>query len=198
MHVDYASLVDERGQPFNARLGEALQALVPRLQRDFPALTDPAVITEVLEMAGRRIVARERRLGSLESSDELRVYAWVTVRRIAAARLQHSSNAVARGTLGSERSMAILAATPSRTDTPERIEAEVLLSEVMARLTDQDRDFCALKLDGYSTKEIADRRSMSTSRVDTLFFRLGQKLRNLSRGGAPHARRQTQEMRRTR
>ena len=198
MLLDHLSLVDERGQPFNARLHGALRDLVPRLQRDFPALNDPTEISAVLEQAGRRIAAREQRLGTLGPVEQLRGYAWVTLRRAAAARLQQSGSVVARASLGSEKSTVALATTPSRIGTSEQVEAAVLLGEVMARLTVRERAVCQLKLQGWSAREIAQRQGTSVSRVNTLFFRLGQKLRNLAGGGTPHVKRHTQEMRRVR
>jgi len=96
MQPNHVSLVDEYGQPLNARLQGALATLAPRLQRQFPTLNDDCTVTEVLEEAGRRIAAREERKGPL---DQLHSYAWVVVKRMAALRLRHDEWAVASATL---------------------------------------------------------------------------------------------------
>ena len=193
MRSDRISLVDERGQPLSARVHNVLADLVPRLQRQFPGLNDACAMTEVLEEVARKIAGREQRGGPLR---ELHTYAWVIARRTAAARLRASSSVVARATVASDKSGAVLAATPSRVGTSDQIEAEVLLHEVMARLTVPERVVCRLKLRGWSTKEIAVRQGTSVASVNSLFYRLGQRLRNLAGGGAPDGKRDIRKMRR--
>ncbi len=51
-----ALLVDPYGRPLDDRLQVVLRAMVPRLRRDFPAIRDDVLITDVLEQAGRSIV----------------------------------------------------------------------------------------------------------------------------------------------
>ena len=76
-HLRRPRLLDESGNPFNTRVEGVLSYLVPRCQRQFPALRDDLALTEVLEEAGRRIARREARSGPIE---KLHGYAWVTIR----------------------------------------------------------------------------------------------------------------------
>ena len=54
-HPAKPDFLDDTGRPLAAHIQGVLRVLAPRLQRRFPALKDPAVITDVLEEAGRRI-----------------------------------------------------------------------------------------------------------------------------------------------
>src|SRR6266542_2388528 len=73
-HLQNLRLLDEHGKPLSARIEGVLTRLLPRFQRQFPALQDEVALTELLEEAGRRIANREERLGSIE---KLHGYAWV-------------------------------------------------------------------------------------------------------------------------
>ena len=56
-------LLDANGKPLDERLDKALNDLVPRFRRRFPAIQDEVEITEVFEEAAHRIEKRERQSG---------------------------------------------------------------------------------------------------------------------------------------
>jgi DNA-directed RNA polymerase specialized sigma24 family protein len=181
MHLNHVWLVDEYGQPFSARLHDALTAIAPRLQQDFPMLKDLYVLTEVLEETARRIVAREERGGPLR---ELQTYAWVIATRTAALRLSQGGWAVVGATLPSEQSEPALANLPSAVATVEQMEAEILAHELDAQLSPEDRDLCLCKRARLSTEEIAIRHGISLVAVRTRWHRVKGKLHSLMTSGA--------------
>lgn len=170
-------LLDERGNPLSDRIETVLTRLLPRFQRQFPALQDEVAITEVLEEAGRRIANREQRAGPIE---KLHGYAWVTLRSVATSWMRRGSSRLAGKTLPSDESRAALNAVPAESGTPEEMERAILLRELLARLTPEERYVCVRKKDGYSSQEIARRCGSTVAAVDTLFSRTKQKMRRLS------------------
>ncbi len=175
-HLQNLRLLDEHGKPLSARIEGVLTRLLPRFQRQFPALQDEVALTELLEEAGRRIANREERLGSIE---KLHGYAWVTLRNVATSRMRRGSSRLVQKTLGSAESQAVLSSAPAEFGTPEQIEQDILLREVLAQLTPEERLVCIWKKAGFSSQEIARHRGSSPAAVDTLFSRTKQKIRKL-------------------
>jgi len=173
MQPNHVSLVDEYGQPLNARLQGALATLAPRLQRQFPTLNDDCAVTEVLEEAGRRIQAREERQGPL---DQLHSYAWVVVKRMAALRLRHDEWAVASATLASDESTTAFDGLPSRIGTAEQIEARILFQQLYAHLTQEERHLVKARQGGLSMEDIALQQRTSLLSVSTTWRRVKRKL----------------------
>jgi hypothetical protein len=57
-------LLDERGQPLNTRLERLLRRFIPRLRKQFPAISDDELeLTEILEEGGRRFGRWEQQSG---------------------------------------------------------------------------------------------------------------------------------------
>jgi RNA polymerase sigma factor (sigma-70 family) len=175
-----SDFLDESGRPLGAHIQRVLRDLVPKFQRRFPSLQDAAVITEVLEEAGRKISDHERRSGPIV---KLHGYAWVTVRSVAMSTMRRGSMRVERATVRSDESHAILSRLPSEFGSAERIENAILLDEILARLSPDERMVCVWKKAGFSSKEIADRLGTSVGAVDTLFHRVKQKIQNAVQGG---------------
>ena len=169
-------LLDENGHPLSDRLEQVLCRLAPRLRRQFPALNDEVVVAEVLEEAARRITEQEKRCGVIE---KLHGYAWVTIRHVAISRMRRTSIRLAQNTLESEASQVALSSAASTRGSPEEIERDVLLHEILAQLTPEERLICIWKKAGFSSKQIAKRRRSSAAAVDTLFCRVKQKIRRL-------------------
>jgi RNA polymerase sigma factor (sigma-70 family) len=180
------SYVDERGRPFEAHIQEVLRSLVPRLRRTFPTLQDEAVITDVMEQAGRRIADAEVRLGTIH---DLHAYAWVAVRSVAVSMFRQSR--VAQRTLEFGSSESILASTPSEVGSPAEIEREILLREIMSMLTPDERQLLFWKKAEFSSREIAARRGMTVRALDMAYARLRKRIREALEGRAPAARRRT-------
>ena len=173
MHTHFVLLLDEFGQPLSARLQSVLLPLAPRLQRQFPALTDDCTRTEVLEESGRRIAAREDRKGPL---DNIHAYAWVVVRRMAALRLRHDQWAVASATLTSADSEIALRGMPSGFATSEQIYNSILYKELLAHLSPLEQQIAKGKSAGHSDDEIARGCGTSCRTIFNAWRRLKRKM----------------------
>ena len=167
-------LLDSDGRPFHPRIERVLCQLVTRLRREFPALRDEVTVTEVMEEAGRRIRAREERGGEVE---RLHGYAWVTVRSVATSRMRLGSTRLIQRSIEPEAAGARLSAIRATVGTAEDVERRLLLRELLATLSREERLVCLWKQAGFSSQEIADHRGRSVEAVDTMFSRAKQKLR---------------------
>ena len=172
-HLQTIRLLDSDGQPFHPRIERVLIQLLPRLRREFRAMQDEVGVAEIMEEAGRRIRHRERR-GPIE---RLHGYAWVTVRSIAVSRMRLGAAQVLQRTLPPDAAEARLAATPSTAGTADDIERRLLLRELLATLSKEERLICLWKQAGFSSQEIATHRGRSVEAVNTIFSRAKQKLR---------------------
>lgn len=173
-----ATFVDEHGQPLHAHVQRVLREVAPRLQRQFPSVRDEVTITDILEEAGRKIQRHEQQAGPIE---KLHAYAWVTVKSIATSTVRRSSMRLARATLEPDVSDVVLGSLRSSTGTAEQIETDILLRETLTQLTPEERMICALKRLGFSGREIAQHEGTSVERVNTFFFRLKRKIRDVLR-----------------
>lgn len=173
------ALLDESGSPLGPHIQRVLRDLVPRLQRQFPSLKDEVVLAEILEEAGRKIADHEQRSGPIE---KLHAYAWVSVRSVATSRMRRGSMRIARATVDSEEGESVLAALRSSSGTAEQIEADILIEQLLAHLTPEERLICIWKRFGFSSREIAREQGTSVSRVNTFFHRVKRKIRNALRG----------------
>jgi DNA-directed RNA polymerase specialized sigma24 family protein len=175
------ALLDDAGHPLSPRLQRVLGDIAPRFRHRFPALSDELLVTEVLEEAGRRIADHERASGPVDNLD---AYAWVTVLNGARSRMRHSSMRLVRSTLGSQESQAAFGRLRSTHGAPEQIEADILVQQVLAQLTTEERWLCVRKQWGFSSREIAREQGTSVARVNTLFYRVKRKIRNALRGAS--------------
>jgi len=178
-HRATIGLIDETGQPFGAHIDSVLRALLPRLEREFPSLRDETVLVEVLEEAGRKIADHERRDGPIE---KLHAYAWVAIRSVATSRLRRGSMRIARATFAGDDALDVLGTVQASIGTPEQIEAEILVRELLAQLTPEEQLLCVAKRLGFSSKEIAEEQGTTVERVNTFFHRVKQKMRDALRG----------------
>lgn len=166
-------LIDGDGQPFEGRITKVLHQIAPRLRREFPALEDDVAVTEVLEEAGRRIVQRESKRGPLE---RLYGFAWVTIQNVARSRLRTRKSQVARLEARGEEFIVPLVAQEG---SPEQIERDLLLKELLSNLSEEEQEIILWKKLGLSTAEIAERQQRTPGAVDVLFYRIKQKFRDL-------------------
>ena len=173
--VGKQTLLDADGLPLDPRIAGVLRELLPRFRNRFLTLDDEVLVSEVFEEAGQRIRDCEAASGPVNN---LRAYAWTTVVNVARSRLRLSSMRMARATLDSKASQAVLGAMKSRDGTAEQIEADILLEEVLATLTAEERALCMRKQSGFSSREIAKEQGTSVARVDTLFYRIKRKFRD--------------------
>jgi len=182
-HRATIGLLDDTGQPFGAHIDSVLRALLPRLEREFPTLRDETVLVEVLEEAGRKIADHERRDGPIE---KLHAYAWVAIRSVATSRLRRGSMRIARATFAGDDALDVLGTVQASIGTPEQIEAEILVRELLAQLTPEEQLLCVAKRLGFSSKEIAEEQGTTVERVNTFFHRVKQKMRVALRGHDPN------------
>jgi RNA polymerase sigma factor (sigma-70 family) len=164
------------GNPLSPRIQGVLRDLLPRFRNRFLTLDDEVLVIEMLEEAGRRVTAGEAVAGPAEN---LEAYAWTTLVNVARTRLRHSSMKLARATLGSEASEAVLETIRSPNGTPEQIESGILVRELIGKLSAEERQLIARKQFGYSSREIAREQGTSPARVDMLFHRLKRKCREV-------------------
>src|ERR1700730_13926625 len=185
---DTHAFIAEAGHPLSARLQRVLDDIAPRLRHRFAALGDELFVTDVLEEAGRRIAGQEGTSGLVDNLD---AYAWVTALNVARSRIRHSSMRLVRSTLESHASEAVFETLPSARDTPEQIEAAILVQQVLAPLTAEERWLCDRKQSGLSSREIAREQGTSVARVNMLFYRVKRKIRSAlhaAKAGAPVSR----------
>lgn len=168
--------IDFNGSFLPERIQRVLDDLSPRLRRQFPALQDDAVLAEVLEEAGRRLVLRETRGEAIE---RLHSYAWVTLRSVATSRMRLGATQVLQRTLRSEASQARLASSQAVVGSVAEIERRILLREILAHLSREERLICVWKKAGFTTEQIARFQGRSVTAVDTIFCRAKQKIRRL-------------------
>lgn len=176
------TLLGVAGEPLDSRIAGALYRLVPKFRRQFPHLVDEAVITELLEKAGQRLVAREKSGGPIA---KLHGYAWVTLRSVALSELRRGALRVARRTLESDAGLSRLATLPARFGRPEDVERAALLRELLSTLSREERLICVWKKAGFSSQEIAKRLGGSAGGIDTIFCRAKAKLRKAASLSAP-------------
>jgi DNA-directed RNA polymerase specialized sigma24 family protein len=81
-------------------------------------------------------------------------------------------------TVNSQDAHTLIGGAVATYGTPEEIERHILLREVLATLTEEERLICILKKAGFSSQEIAARRGGSAAAVDTLISRIKQKVRD--------------------
>lgn len=73
----------------------------------------------------------------------------------------------------------VLASARAVNGSAEEIERDILLREVLGKLSREERLVCVWKRAGFSSQEIAKHQRRSVAAVDTLFSRAKQKLRRL-------------------
>lgn len=175
--ADRITLVDERGAPLDPRVARVLTQMRGRLRRQFPACRDEQMTVDVLEEAGRRLLRRERQVGLIAN---LHGYAWVTVRSVMMSRLRRRDMRLMERTVSSRHGEALLASRRATRHTAADLERRVLLGQVLAVLSRDERRVCAMKAAGYSTGEIARQLGRSAASVDTFYSRAKAKARRLT------------------
>jgi DNA-directed RNA polymerase specialized sigma24 family protein len=174
--ADRHTLLDDDGSPLSPRIQSVLRALRLRFRSRLQRIDDELFVTEVFEEAGRRIVAHEAEHGQVE---DLEAFAWTVVLNVARSRLARSSMRIIDATLDHEASDAVLRALPARDGTREQIETDILVQQILARMTPEERDLYWSKAWGHSVREIARACGKSEGHVNTLVWRMRLKIRDL-------------------
>jgi RNA polymerase sigma factor (sigma-70 family) len=176
--ADRHTFLNDDGSPLHARFQAVLRALRARFRNRLPRLDDDLFVTEVFEEAGQRVSAHEAEHGSV---DNLEAFAWTTVLNVARSRLGRSSMRIVGATLDAEASDAVLRTLHASDGSREQIETDILVQQILARLTPEERDLYYWKAWGHSTREIARRCGKSEGHVNTLVYRMRLKIRDLLR-----------------
>jgi RNA polymerase sigma factor (sigma-70 family) len=169
--------IDEHGAPVEPRVEAALLQMRGKLRRHFPACRDELTAAEVFEEAARRLARRERRDGRI---DNLPAYAWVTLRSVMTSRLRRGDARLEARIVRSGRVDALLASRLATRHTAGEVERSVLLGEVLAALTADERTVCGMKAEGFSASEIAHAMGRSPASIDTLYSRAKARARRLT------------------
>jgi len=171
------TLLDRSGQPFHVTVATVLEELASRVRRRFPTLAaDDALLISVLEEAGERIQRQQRAKGSIE---QLHWYAWRAVQRAAVSHLRRKRVQMWQATVQRRNGPEVLADWPSVLVTPQRIEQQILLRQVLARLTPRERAVCVRKFLGYTSEEIAQAAGSTPHAIDLVFARAKRRIRAL-------------------
>ena len=176
------TFLDGDGSPLNPRIQRVLCDLRLRFRRRLPRIDDDVFGTEVFEEAGRRIVAYEVEHGRVE---DLEAFAWTVVLNVARSRLARSSMRVIGATLDHEASDAVLRALHARDGSREQIETDILVQEILAHMTPEERDLYYRKAWGHSVRDIARACGKSEGHVNTLVYRMRLKIQDLLRSTRP-------------
>jgi DNA-directed RNA polymerase specialized sigma24 family protein len=174
--ADRHTFLDGDGNPLDERIQSVLRTLRLRFRRQLPRLDDDLFVTEVFEEGGRRIVAHEAEHGRVE---DLEAFAWTVVLNVARSRLARSSMRLVTETLSSAASDAVIQGLHARDGTREQIESDILVQEILAHLTPQERDLYFRRAWGHSSREIARACGTTAGNVNTLVYRMNLKIRDL-------------------
>jgi RNA polymerase sigma factor (sigma-70 family) len=180
-------LIDEHGALVDPRVEGALLQMKGKLRRRFPACRDELTAAEVFEEAARRLTRRERRAGRI---DNIHAYAWVTLRSVMSSRLRAGAARLDERTIRSQSADRLLASRLATRHTAREVEHRVLLGELLAALSRDERRVCAMKAEGFSAGEIATAMGRSPGSIDTLYSRAKARARRLASRGKPSRRSQ--------
>ena len=174
--ADRHTFLDSDGSPLDARIQSVLRDLRPRFRRRLPRLDDDVFVTEIFEEAGQRIAAHEAEHGRAAN---LEAFGWTTLLNVARSRVARSSMRLVDATLGPDASDAVLRTLHAQTGTREQIETDILIQQILAHLQPEERDLYYWKAWGYSSRRIARALGTSEGNVNTLLYRMRQKIREL-------------------
>lgn len=173
-HLRHFRLLDEKGKPLDSRVEGLLLRLVRRFRRWFPALRDDCVVNEVFEDAGRKLAKREKQIGTIDKPYE---YAWVTLKNTGTSWLRRPSSQLEQHSLTADESDAVLSAMPAAYGSADSIEHDILMQQVVAHLTPEERLVFVLKVwSGFTSEQVAYFRGTSANAVDILFLRIKRKI----------------------
>jgi DNA-directed RNA polymerase specialized sigma24 family protein len=174
--ADKHAFLDADGSPLAVRIQSVLRDLRLRFRSRLPRIDDDLFVTEVFEEAGRRIVAHEAEHGQVE---DLEAFAWTVVLNVARSRLGRSSMRVIGATLDHTASDAVLRALHAREGSREQIEKDILVQQILAHMTPEERDLYYRKAWGHSVRDIARACGKSEGHVNTLVYRMRLRIKEL-------------------
>jgi len=143
-------LVDEHGQPLPHHITEAVKRVEPRIYSRFFHRCDPAELSNSLEEGARRIAEHEQKRGPLSGADHLGRFAWRTLFNAGLSLLRKRRR---EQLLSSEqfRNLTVM----DWENSPEAISARIEGAQILAELSERDRQICDLEAQKLADSEIA-------------------------------------------
>jgi DNA-directed RNA polymerase specialized sigma24 family protein len=156
MSTSNLHLVDEHGQPLPHHITEAVKRIEPRIYSRFLHRCDPAELSNSLEEGARRIAQHEQKKGSLSGADHLGRFTWRTLLNAGVSLLRKRR----REQLLSSEQLRNLPVTDGE-HSPEVISARLEGAQILAELSERDRQICDLEVQGLDDSEIAEHLQIS-------------------------------------
>ncbi len=173
-------LLDEHGRPVDERTLGVLEKLQGKFRRHFRRIQDESVITTIFEKAAAMMARRERASGPLERPYG---YAWRALQSIAISNLRGTSIELRRRQAQTHDGRDIVRRLEAMDGTPQQIERDILMKELMAQMTPDEVFVFAHKMAGHTSAAIAAKLGCAPSTVDVTIWRIRQKLRAFVKQG---------------
>jgi len=171
-------LLGPDGTPLDERLHTLFSRLLPKFARRFPAFQDEAEIQNHGEEAIRRFQQKEQQSG--QELEKPWGYAWKALESVGISAERTSEMQVRFRTDESRTDSPIVSQLRAWDGSVEQMEQGILLRELEAMMTPEERWVFEQKAVGYSSEEIARTRGCSVNAVDQVMSRLKRKLRKLT------------------
>jgi DNA-directed RNA polymerase specialized sigma24 family protein len=150
-------LVDDEGQPLAKHIVEAVQQCGPGIHGHFSRLCDPADLSNCLEDGARRIAQYEEDHGPLL---DVGAFTWRTLFNAAISLVRKYSH---EKCVEPERATYLRGA--AREGSPRDILAGIAAREILAEMSDRDRQICYFEHQGFKASEIAHHLDMTANSV---------------------------------
>ena len=150
-------LVDNAGKPLEPHVVNAVQDLMPRIQREFSSVCDISDISNCVEAAARHAAEDEKRIGGAKNITQ---FVWARIANSLTSLIRSQSRLEFAG----EIELA-LKAGEARDGGEGAILAEIEGKKLLSWMTLRDRRICKLEYQGYGTKEIAQELGMTEAAV---------------------------------
>ncbi len=167
-------LVDEQGRPVDERTLGVLEKLQGRFRKQFRRIQDESVVTTIFEKVAALMARRERASGPLERPYG---YAWRALQSIAISNLRGTSIELHRHRAESRDGRDIVRRLEAMDGTPDQIERDILMKELVAQMTPEEAFIVAHKMAGHTSAVIAAKLGCAPATVDVAVWRIRQRLR---------------------
>ena len=171
-------LLDADGKPLEERLRTVFSRLLPKFRRRFPAFQDEAEIQNCCDEAVRRVQEKEQQSG--RELDKPWGYAWRTLESVGISAERTNEMQVRFRTVKPRTDSASVSQLRAWEGSVQQMEQAILLRELEAMLTPEEKWVFQQKALGYSSEEIAKARGCSVNAVDQVMSRLRRKIRALA------------------
>lgn len=167
-------LLDDQGRPVDERTLSVLEKLQGKFRKHFRRIQDESVITTIFEKVAAMMARRERASGTLERPYG---YAWRALQSIAISNLRGTSIELHRHRAESRDGRDIVRRLKAMDGTPDQIERDILMKELVAQMTPEEVFVFGHKMAGHPSAAIAASLGCAPATVDVTLWRIRQKLR---------------------